>query len=350
MTYDHSEHLDERFQQLMEDEDGFHSCWIVADGTTGMMMQSMAMAEALGKDAPVFRAISTPILRVRPQLGAWPGWPLVVGKKPNFLKGRLPKLLITTGRRMAGFSIGMRRISQGKTKTLHIQDARVPARYFDLMVVPRHDPLSKDVDKPDNVITSTGALNRLTHPIIEKAALALPDTYRELSAKPILVMVGGRNRRYKTTRADFIALGQRLNALSENKNAHLIIVPSARTPKQHLSALVSELHPERTLLWDEQTDNPYPGLLGLADAVVVTSDSVNMVSEACLTGKPVLVAELQAETGRIAEFHKHMQAAGHTRPLSADDDFSSPVVLDEMPDIARQVKSKLVELLSKKQT
>ena len=33
--------------------------------------------------------------------------------------------------------------------------------------------------------------------------------------------------------------------------------------------------------------NPYAGLLGWADRLVVTPDSVNMISEACATGKPV---------------------------------------------------------------
>lgn len=339
------DHLDTKFHELMEDEDGFHACWIVADGTTGMMMQSMAMAEALGKDAPVFKAISTPILRLRPQLGAWPGWPLVVGKKPNFLKGRLPKLLITTGRRMAGFSIGMRRISQGKTKTLHIQDARVPARYFDLMVVPAHDPLAQSKDRPDNVIVSKGALNRLTPEIIAEAASALPDMYHDIKGKRFLVMVGGRNRRYTPSKSDFIKLAQSLAQFAQEQDGQLIIVPSARTPKQHISAMMSELIPERTLLWDSASSNPYPGLLDVVDAVIVTSDSVNMVSEACLTGKPVFVAELCPESGRIADFHRRMITDGHVRPLGPKADMSPPIILDDMADIANQVKAQLIPLL-----
>ena len=45
-------------------------------------------------------------------------------------------------------------------------------------------------------------------------------------------------------------------------------------------------------LWDGEGENPYFGLLGLADFLVVTCDSVNMVSEAASTGKPVYVADL----------------------------------------------------------
>lgn len=345
---------DNKFDDIMQEEAGYNTCWIVADGTMGMMMQSLAMAEALGLEAAMFRSISTPILRVMPQLARLPSWPLVVGKRPNFLKGPLPKLLITTGRRMAGFSIGLRRLSRGKTKTLHIQDPRVPAKYFDLLVVPAHDPLAHAPLAHDplahnalapnisgNVITATGALNRLTKDKIAEAAAELPEEYHRLTGKKILVMLGGKNRRYNPNKEDFARLGAQLNALSDRQNASLILAASARTPKKHLAALTAELNPARMLLWQGGEPNPYPGLLGLADAIVITSDSVNMASEACITGKPVLIAELRSETGRIAEFHQRMASLGHTRPLRADDPLNAPIILDEMPEIARLAKAYL---------
>ena len=39
-------------------------------------------------------------------------------------------------------------------------------------------------------------------------------------------------------------------------------------------------------------ENPYFGLLALGRIIVVTSDSISMISEACFTGKPVYVYEL----------------------------------------------------------
>ena len=39
-------------------------------------------------------------------------------------------------------------------------------------------------------------------------------------------------------------------------------------------------------------DNPYFGILGLADKFIVTADSISMLSEACATGKPVYMFDL----------------------------------------------------------
>jgi hypothetical protein len=45
-------------------------------------------------------------------------------------------------------------------------------------------------------------------------------------------------------------------------------------------------------LWGESGENPYLGYLALANEIVVTSDSISMVHEASLTGKPVHLFDL----------------------------------------------------------
>ena len=88
--------------------------------------------------------------------------------------------------------------------------------------------------------------------------------------------------------------------------------------------------------------NPYPGILGIASAIIVTSDSVNMVSEVTVTGKPVLIAEWQAETGRIQAFHVAMMKAGHTEPLGENIPQTKFTPLFEMPLILRRVTDLLL--------
>ena len=67
-----------------------------------------------------------------------------------------------------------------------------------------------------------------------------------------------------------------------------------------------------------------------------------MTSEATLTGKPVLTAELAEEKGRIFRFHKMMQAGRHTARLP--DVLAKPerlnetfVVLDERISVSEAV-------------
>src|SRR5581483_6510369 len=101
---------------------------------------------------------------------------------------------------------------------------------------------------------------------------------------------------------------------------------------------------ERTLadipafLWDGSGENPYFGLLGLADAVAVTADSVSMVSEAAVTGKPVYILELPGAGGKFAEFHAHMRRKGITRPLGAAFERWTYPPLDDMARAAAAVR------------
>src|SRR3546814_5644221 len=46
-------------------------------------------------------------------------------------------------------------------------------------------------------------------------------------------------------------------------------------------------------------ENPYFAYLGLADAILVTADSVNMVCEAASTGKPVYVIDLDGSSDKF---------------------------------------------------
>jgi mitochondrial fission protein ELM1 len=55
--------------------------------------------------------------------------------------------------------------------------------------------------------------------------------------------------------------------------------------------------------WESGEVNPYLGLLALADAIVVTSDSVSMVSEACATGRPVHVFNVGYGHEKLRKFH-----------------------------------------------
>ena len=79
----------------------------------------------------------------------------------------------------------------------------------------------------------------------------------------------------------------------------------------------------------------------MADAVIVTSDSVNMTSEAASTGKPVLIAYWRAETGRIAKFHNTMQASKHTAPLTKMMPAEPFTPLDESDMVRQQISALL---------
>jgi mitochondrial fission protein ELM1 len=94
------------------------------------------------------------------------------------------------------------------------------------------------------------------------------------------------------------------------------VTGSRRTGASGLALLRHRLKGLSAAIWDGCGDNPYFAYLALADALLVTADSVSMISEAAATGKPVHTLDLDGGNAKLARFHEAMQKAGVTRPFS----------------------------------
>lgn len=335
-------------------------CWVITDGTKGMEVQSCGLAEAM--DLATRRILLEPpaLLRHCPRLGRIPVidrllLPAMISEIAE--QHGWPDLLIATGRRMAGLSIAIRSVARSAgagTRTIQIQDPRLPAQLFDRLVIPSHDRL-----RAENILLSTGSLGQPQRKIssttdIASAQPSQADTQQQtaITALPrprILVLIGGSNRRYAVVAADINRLAERLADIAERCSASLIILPSRRSPPQTAAILAEHLTGQSAYIWDQDQNhtNPYPLVLQDADAIIVTSDSVNMTSEACSTGKPVFTYAIRQETGRIGRFHAQMQQAGHSRMLP---DSASPANIFASPaaaplDETRRIASLLLEWL-----
>ncbi len=132
-----------------------------------------------------------------------------------------------------------------------------------------------------------------------------------------------------------------------NWRAALSTMPRPPAPPRHgfaahppaaFEALAATPDPARSAVWRGGADNPYEGWLGLADAVVVTSDSVNMATEACATGRPVLLAHLPGGSDKFARFHDALRRGGHAGDFEGAIDFAwKPVALDDTGTVAGRV-------------
>ena len=61
---------------------------------------------------------------------------------------------------------------------------------------------------------------------------------------------------------------------------------------------------DKNFIWDGAGKNPYFAMLGWADAILVTADSVSMLSDACTTGKPVYLIPRMAVIHALMHFIK----------------------------------------------
>jgi hypothetical protein len=157
----------------------------------------------------------------------------------------------------------------------------------------------------------------------------------------VAVLLGGANRRYDISAIMAKDMASRLADFATKTGASLALIPSRRTPANLVTQLTAALGPLPYAVMDQAENNPYPGILGLVDAVIVTSDSVNMISEATITSLPILIAEWKSETGRIGAFHDAMIAAGHIAPLRETIPQDGFTPLFEMPAIVKSVLARL---------
>jgi hypothetical protein len=85
-------------------------------------------------------------------------------------------------------------------------------------------------------------------------------------------------------------------------------------------------------------ENPYFGLLGLADFIVVTCDSVNMISEAASTGKPVYVEALPGGSAKSARFLDKLRTSGTVRDFTGTLSRYAYAPMDDMTNVLSRLR------------
>ena len=290
-----------------------------------MGAQAEGLAEALGRPFESFA------VRLRPPWSWLPAHRQPPGLLRNGLAGApgppWPDLLITCGRRSAAASVAIRRAARGAVFTVHVQNPRAPARYFDLVVPPRHDGLAGA-----NVVATRTALHRVTP---DKLAAAAAQWRDRLGGLQVAVLLGGRTRSHRFSRESVDALAAGLAGL----DGPVAVTASRRTEPWVVAALRARLPEAR--FWDGGGDNPYLGMLALARHIVVTEDSVSMASEAIATGKPVYTARMAGRNRRLTRFLAALTEDGILRPFDGRLAEWRYEPVNETPRIAAEIRRRM---------
>jgi uncharacterized protein len=286
--------------------------WAVHDGRVGIINQVLGLAEAVGLPFVEKRFVARfPYTHLPPLLWTDPSRAMVADS--DVLAPPWPDLLITCGRVCAAAGIAVKRANDGKTILVQIQDPRFGRRAFDLMVVPDHDPA-----RGENVVVTRGAVHRVTPEKLAEAGRRLAPSYAHLPRPLVAVLIGGQNRVYQMPLPRLTEIADQLAALARRQGVGLLVTPSRRTGEDGERILCERLAGVAASIWDGTGENPYFAFLALADAVIVTEDSVSMVTEAASTGKPVHVIELAGGSRKFNDFHRLMREAGVTRRFTGE--------------------------------
>jgi uncharacterized protein len=309
--------------------------WVLTTGEAGMRSQALGLAEALGLPFTEKR------IRLRAPWSWLPGHLALAalsGLDPAHerLTPPWPRLVISCGRRSVAAAIAVRRAAAGRTIAVHIQDPHVPVRHFDLVVAMRHDGLAGD-----NVLVVDTALHRVSPDKLRAAAEEWRSRLRT-GGEPLLgVLLGGRNRHYAWTAERVGQLAAILRRAHDEHGMAVFVTPSRRTEAHVTAELAARFAGEPWLaIWDEAEPNPYFGLLALADRLVVTGDSVSMISECLATGRPVHVLPLAGRGRRHEAFLEGLVERRLVSLADSDDldwSWAGAAPVDATPEAAARV-------------
>ena len=302
--------------------------WILTEAYAGLQAQALGLAERAGL-APSVR-----IMRPRAPwrwvtARTWPAPLAAVGLS----KRDLPGLVIGCGGMGGAVGAALRQLGR---RVVQIQHPRMPIDRFDLVVVNRHD----EVTGPNVIVTRT-ALHRVTPERLAEARIAWAERFADLKRPLVAVLVGGSNGRFRLDRGVAIGLAAQLSEMVRRDGVGLAITPSRRTDPAVTEVLRERLAPVGAYVWDGSGENPYFGLLALADAIVATTDSVSMISEAAATAVPVLVADLPGRSRRIALFVQGLAQEGRIRSFAGRFETWPVAPLDDTPEAAAEMRRRL---------
>ncbi len=310
--------------------------WVITDGAAGNERQALALAGYLPWPVRSLTLIPrAPWSWLAPRLvaGARLAWPQATRR---LLTPPWPPIAIGCGRSAALFTRLLGRLSRGACRSVQILDPRIDPRHWDLVIAPRHD----DLHGP-NVLSPLGSLHPIDEDWLADGRRAWSHLH-DLPGPRLGLLLGGPRHGMAMDEAWTRSLCEAVTARQRRDGGSVLLLASRRTPTALFEALHEALAGVPGIHWARAADgpNPYPGVLGWADRLVVTPDSVNMLSEACATGRPVHTLAPASLPDKLARFHAELEARGLLHAIGADTP-PRQAPLRETPDIARQVCRRL---------
>lgn len=286
----------------------YDGIWAVASYRAGETGQILALAEALAEAAglPWRRvdvdyqpwAATLGLLRLTTAAGA------VV--QPE---GPWPTLLVSAGLKNEPICRWIAARSGGRTRVIFLGRTWAAPERFGLVVTTPQYRLKPGEHVLENPLT--------LHPIndgrLEQARQEFADQLG--SAEPqIGVLLGGNSGPYRFDQRYARLLAEGLNKLARSQRARLLVSSSSRTPPAFFEQLCRQLDDGAVVHdWHSSAPNPYLGILAWSDALVVSADSIAMISEAVASGKTVLLSEPSVASTPAAWLYQSAMGWGHRR-------------------------------------
>ncbi len=265
--------------------------WVLLGQRTGDNNQALALAEALAMPF-VIKQMDYNALQ---SLSVWlpPTAASLTGLAKAGLMAPWPDLVIAIGRRSVPVARWIKRKNGGRTKLVRIGHPRIDPGLFDLVVTTRQYP----VPPGENVVLLPVAMSRFVAPPeptpTERAFLEAVGRFR-------LVAIGGATK-YWTLPVERI-----VEAVEKPFKGVVVAVTSRRTDP----SIIELLRGIPSIRLVDGLSPRFAVLLPEAAEIFVTGDSVSMLSEAVLAGKPVALIPIEQDDKGQQKLGAEVQECG----------------------------------------
>ena len=303
---------------------------LLTQGMHGMVSQVEGLAKALNISFKHHTIKLKPIWNLIP--------PKLTPISENLLTEKFicdSKIIISCGRKSVVPSIALKKKYKNNIFNIHIQDPKVSLDHFDLIISPEHDKL-----EGKNVLKTKGAIHYLTEKEIDKNSKHLK--VDKENKKVISFILGGPNKYYDYSDREVDIIFNKVKTLFPTDKYKLIVVPSYRTPERVIKKAFNTFS-HNHLVVKTVNKNAYLSSLNLADLIIITCDSISMISESAVTGKPIYIAKMKPVKNnyRFEIFYTQFKKLGIIRDLENSIDSWSYNQLDEVNRLAPIIRERL---------
>ncbi len=294
---------------------------ILSDGKTGHLRQSQTIVKMI-ETALAERKISSKTETVLVQYKSpWAArWISLLSLLSNafFFQGRLEFLrrflteesfkqimsakadfIVSCGSAVAPLNYLLSQDHQAKSISV-LKPGMLRFNQFDLIILPQHDEPSTRENNA-NIVITRGAPNLITPVYLQEQQQLLLKHFSHLkSQRNTLIgwLVGGDSKEYVLGEDTIRIVINQLKEAAEEINADILVTTSRRTQNRVENLIVRELKkyprcPLVVIANRTPVEEAVGGILGLSDILIVSGESISMVSEAASSGKNTIVFPLK---------------------------------------------------------
>ena len=176
-----------------------------------------------------------------------------------------------------------------------------------------------------NIVRINGAINNINRSTLEQAVIKFQQTplYQKIdlpAQNKIVLLIGGSSKNSIFDPKSMQNLIEHSCKIAKEMSAQLLILNSRRTSNQLNEIIKSSLDGNYYFFdcndKDFNQNNPYLAILGIANFIIATGDSISMISEALNSGKTIYIFdEKKISTKKHRLFHQYLFKNNYAKKL-----------------------------------